>query len=142
MTRFGVNLLDTDHLFQDLLRELLPAEVSVAADLDVGSFAEVPFVTHYALANQDANSYGLWSVTLTIHAFVEPDAGWSDVVVPLYAGIYGWQHPERGIVQGVGAIESLDQEISAFSRVGGEAHMENKSVVQYTGSWQFTARNY
>lgn len=142
MSRFDVNLLDVDQLFQKLLSDIAPTGVDVAADLDVGSFASIPFVTHYALATQDANAYGLWSVILTIHVFVEPATGWTEVVVPLYRDIYAWQHPSQGIVPGVGAIESLDQEISAFSRVGGEAQMENKSVVQYTGSWQFTARNH
>lgn len=141
MDRFDVSLLDLDQLFDKLVREITPPEATVAADLDVGSFSEIPFVTHFSLASQDGNANGLWAVTLTLSIFAEPDPAF-DLVSDVYKGVWGWNNPTKGIVPGVGAIESIDEEISAFSRVGGQAQMENKVVIQYTGSWRITARNH
>lgn len=141
MGRFDVALLDTDHLFNTLVRDITPPHAEVVGDLDVGSFADLPVVMHYSTATQDGNANGLWTVTLTLNLFDEPANAW-DLVKAVYAGVWSWEDPLKGIVPGVGAIESLDQEISAFGRIGGEAQMENKTAIQYTGSWQFTARNH
>lgn len=142
MGRFDVNLLDNDLLFQTLVRDITPAEADVAGNLDIGSYAEMPFVTHYSLVTQDGNANGLWAVTLTLNVFYDPAVTSFDLVRTIYQGVWAWEDPTKGIVPGVGAIERLDQEISAFSRVGGEAQMENKTAIQYTGSWNFTARNH
>lgn len=141
MGRFDVTMLDNDRLFQALILEIAPAEASVAADLDVGSFADLPFITHFSNVAQEGNAAGIHSVTLTISIFGEPATVYP-IVQAVYSGVWGWDDPTKGIVPGVGAVESIDQEISAFSRVGGEAQMENKVAVQYTGSWQITARNH
>ena len=141
MGLFDVTLLNNDRLFQTLVREITPAPAEVAGDLSVNSFELLPFVMHSSVATQDGNANGLWTVTLTLNVFDEPATAW-DLVQTVYAGVWGWEDPTKGIVPGVGAIESLDQEISAFSRIGGEAQMENKTAIQYTGSWQFTARNH
>lgn len=138
---FDVDLLDNDRLFNTLVREITPAEAVVIGELDVGTFGEIPAVMHYSTATQDGNANGLWTVTLTLNVFDEPQTAWG-LARAIYSGVYGWQDPTKGIVPGVGAIESLDQEISAFGRIGGEAQMESKAVIQYTGSWQFTARNH
>lgn len=140
MGRFDVSLLDTDRLFNVLVREITPAHADVIGELSVGTFGQIPAVMYYATAMQDGNANGLWSVTLTLNVFDDPRTAW-DLTTAVYSGLYGWQDPTKGIVPNVGAIESLDQEISAFGRIGGEAQMENKSVIQYTGSWQFTARS-
>ncbi len=139
MGRFDVSLLDNDLLFQRLIVALAPPEMTVVGDLDVGSYAEIPLLTHFSTASQDGNANGLWTVTLTVSIFGEPATVYP-LVATIYSGIWGWDDPTKGIVSGVGAVESIDQEISAFSRVGGEAQMENKVAVQYTGSWQLTAR--
>jgi hypothetical protein len=141
MGRFDVKLLDNDQLFQKLIVGIAPPGASVAADLDVNSFEEIPFITHFSTAVQDGNANGLWIVTLSVSLFDEPANAFSRVE-QLYQGIWGWDDPTKGIVPGIGAIESIDQELSAFSRVGGEAQMENKTAIQYTGSWQLTARNH
>lgn len=139
--RFDVKLLDTDRLFQALVREITPPRADVASDLDVGSFGAIPFVMHSSSASQDGNANGLWTVTLTVHIFDEPEHAF-ELVSDLYSGIWSWNDPTKGIVPGVGALESLVDELSAFSRIGGEAQMENKTAIQYTGSWVFSARNY
>lgn len=141
MGRFDVSLINNDLIFQRLFEEVAPPEVTVVGDLDVGSFAEIPLLTHFSTVSQDGNANGLWTVTLTASIFGEPATVYP-IVEAIYAGIWGWNDPTVGIVPGVGAVESIDQEMSAFSRVGGEAQMENKVAVQYTGSWQLTARNY
>lgn len=141
MGRFDVALLDTDHLFNTLVRDITPPHAAVVGDLDVGSFGDLPVVMHYSTATQDGNANGLWTVTLTLNVFDQPATAWA-LVRTVYAGVWSWEDPLKGIVPGVGAIESLDQEISAFGRIGGEAQMENKTAIQYTGSWQFTARNH
>lgn len=142
MGRFDVTLLDNDGLFQALVIDIAPEEAMVAGDLDVGSFAEIPLVTHFSTATQDGNGRGLWSVTLTLSVFGEPATVFDNIVKPIYSGVYAWADPTKGIVPGIGAVEDIEQEISAFARVGGEAQMENKSVIQYTGSWQLAVRNH
>ncbi|WP_136057242.1 hypothetical protein [Microbacterium sp. K24] len=139
--RFAVELLDNDGLFQTLVREVTPERAEVAGNLDVGSYAEIPLVTHYSVATQEGNANGLWTVTLTLNIFDDPKTAY-ELVRAIYKGVWAWEDPTKGIVPGVGAIESLDQEISAFSRVGGQAQMETKAVIQYSGSWNFTARNH
>lgn len=135
-------LLDNDKLFQALTREIAPAHVEVAADLDVGSFAEIPFLTHFSLASQDGNGDGLWTVTLTLSLFDDPKTAFG-VADTLYSGVHGWdQSPTAGVVPGVGAVEAILTEISAFSRVGGEAQMEAKAVTQLTASWQLAVRKF
>jgi hypothetical protein len=141
MAVFDYALLDNDALFQALIVEIAPAGATVAADLDVGSFADLPFITHFSTAAQNGNGADLWDVTLTVSIFGEPATVYP-IVAAMYRGIRGWDDPTKGVVEGIGAVESIDQEISAFSRVGGEAQMESKAAVQYTGSWQFTARNH
>lgn len=141
MGRFDVSLLDTDGLFQSLITNVVGPDAAVGGDLDVQTFEYLPFVLHSSNASQEGNANSLWSVTLTVHVFAEPATAWP-LVQSVYSGIWAWEDPTQGIVPGVGAIESLDQEISAFSRIGGEAQMENKTAIQYTGSWVFTARSY
>lgn len=135
-------LLDNDGLFQTLVREITPAHVDVAADLDVGSYAALPFVTHFSVASQDRNARGLWTVTLTLSLFEDPLTAFS-LADTLYTGVLEWdEKPTAGVVPGVGGVESIENEISAFSRVGGEAQMEAKSITQLTGSWQLAVRKF
>ena len=141
MGRFDVALLDNDQLFNRLLTEVAPVDTTVAGDLDVGSYADFPLVTHFSLVSQDSNSHGLWTVTLSVSIFDEPETAYP-LVQAIYAGIWAWEDPTKGIVPGIGAVESITQEISAFSRVGGEAQMETKSAIHYAGSWVLTARNH
>lgn len=141
MGLFDVALLDNDGLFQTLIREIAPQHATVAADLDIDSYAELPFITHYSTTSQDGNANGLWTVTLSVSIFAEPSTAFA-LVKEIYRGIWAWEDPTKGIVPDIGAIERIDQELSAFSRVGGEAQMENKTAIQFTGSWQLTARNH
>ena len=135
-------LLDNDRLFQTLTREIAPSHVKVAGDLDVGSFAEIPFLTHFSLASQNANGRGLWTVTLTLSLFDDPHTAF-DNADTIYTGVLGWdESPTAGIAPGIGAVESIIDEISAFSRVGGEAQMESKAITQLTASWQLAVRKF
>lgn len=135
-------LLDNDGLFQTLVREITPVRADVAADLDVGTYAELPFVTHYSLASQDGNGGGLWTVTLTLSIFDDPHTAF-ELADALYTGVHGWdEHPAKGVVPDIGGVESILNEISAFSRVGGEAQMESKSTVQLSGQWQLAVRKF
>jgi hypothetical protein len=135
-------LLNNDRLFQTLMEEITPERATVAGDLDIGSFAELPFVTHYSTAAQDGNGRGLWTVTLSVSIFDEPATA-LELVDEVYTGIQGWSDlPTAGVVPGVGGVEDILNEISAFSRVGGEAQMENKTAIQYSGSWQLAVKKY
>jgi hypothetical protein len=135
-------LLDNDLLFQTLMRDMAPPHVGVAADLDVGTFAELPFVTHFSLASQDGNGRGLWTVTLTLSIFDDPHTAFN-LADTLYTGVHEWDElPMAGVVPDVGGVEAILNEISAFSRVGGEAQMEAKSAIQLTGSWQLAVRKF
>lgn len=135
-------LLHNDKLFQTLIREITPARATVAADLDIGSFADLPFVTHYSLPSQDANGRGLWTVVLNVSIFDDPSTAF-ELVDEVYTGIQSWDElPTAGVVPGIGGVEAIENEISAFSRVGGEAQMENKSAIQFSGSWQLAVRKF
>lgn len=135
-------LLHNDLLFQTLVREITPARAEVAGDLDIGSYAELPFVTHYSTVSQDGNGPGLWTVILSVSIFDDPATAF-DLVDEVYTGIQSWNElPMAGVVPNVGGVESIEQEISAFSRVGGEAQMENKSAIQFTGSWQLAVKKF
>ena len=135
-------LLHNDKLFQTLMRDITPVRATVAGDLDIGSYAELPFVTHYSLPSQDGNGRGLWSVVLNVSIFDEPDTVF-ELVDEVYTGIQRWDEmPTAGVVLGIGGVEAIEQEISAFSRVGGEAQMENKAAIQFSGSWQLAVRKF
>ncbi|RBO73535.1 hypothetical protein [Microbacterium sp. H6] len=135
-------LLHNDKLFQTLIREIAPVRARVAADLDIGSFAELPFVTHFSLPSQDSNGRGLWTVVLNVSIFDDPSTAF-ELVDEVYTGIQRWDElPTAGVVPGVGGVEAIENEISAFSRVGGEAQMENKSAIQFSGSWQLAVRKF
>lgn len=140
MGLFDVDLLDADLLFQKLFRDATAPEVTVIGDLDTGSYAEIPILTHYSSIAQHPSGNGLWIVTLTGTVIAETSNAF-DIARDMYKTVWAWHSPLEGIVQGVGAVESVE-DISAPSRVGGEAQMEAKSVVQYTGSWSITARNH
>lgn len=135
-----MKLLDSDLLFQTLLREAFPDAITVAADLDVGSNADLPLITHYSTATQSGNGNGLWQVNLTITMICETGQAF-DLANAIYAAVWSWHYPTNGIVPGVGAVEYVE-DVTAPSRVGGEAQMEAKQVVQYGGTWTIRARNY
>ncbi|MFJ4173409.1 hypothetical protein [Microbacterium sp. NPDC089696] len=135
-------LLDTGKLFQELTREITPEPIGVAADLDVGTFAELPFVTHSSFAAQDGNGRGLWTVTYTLSLFDGPSTAF-ELADALYTGVHGWdESPTAGVIPGVGGVESIINEISAFSQIGGEAQIESKATVQLTASWQLAVRKF
>lgn len=135
-------LLDNDGLFQKLVREITPERADVAGDLDVGTYADLPFVTHFSLASQDGNGRGLWTVTLTLSIFDEPTTAFP-LADEIYSGVHRWDdEATAGVAPGIGGVEAIEEEISAFSRVGGEAQMESKSTIQLTGSWRLAVRKF
>lgn len=139
MGRFDVTLFDNDQLFQRLLVGIaLPNEV-VGADLDEGSFGAVPFITHFSTASQDQNSNGLWTGTLTVNIFADTADAFT-IAKRFYAGIWAWNEPGVGVIAGVGGVSELG-DVAAFSRIGGPVQMESKAVVQYTGTFEYTATN-
>ncbi|MGF3056147.1 hypothetical protein [Microbacterium sp. YY-01] len=134
-----MKLLNTDLLFQTLLREAFPPEVAVVGDLDPGSYADLPLFTHYSTATQEGNGNGLWSVMLTVTLICETQDAFG-LASELYSIVWSWNMPRAGVVPGVGAIETV-QDSLAPARRGGEAQMEAKQIVQYDGSWNFRVRN-
>lgn len=134
-------MLDADTMFQSLLFDLAPTGAGVAAELDVGSFDALPYIVHSSQVQQDRNHEGLYTVTLSASLFLDHAETSFSFVSDMYDGIYSWvQSPTAGIVAGVGAIESMDQELSAFNRLTSGVQMMNKVVTQYVGSWEFTVR--
>jgi hypothetical protein len=135
-------LIDSDRLFQQLLVGIEIPGVTVAADLDVDSFDDVPFVTHNASIAQSGNSEGIWTAALTVTAFIEANTESFKTVQALYDGIHAWgEAPWDHIVPGVGAVETI-RDVEAFTRVGQAVRMFAKSVTQYTGSFELTIRNH
>lgn len=129
-------LLDGATLFQQLLMRDLTDRYAIASDLDVGSFDEVPVVTHYALLSQSAD--GEWSGTLTVNLFLEPATAFADADT-VYRVIRAWNvDPEDTIIPGVGAVETIE-DITAFVPVSGEVVMNNKAVRHYQGVFNITA---
>jgi len=137
MGRFDVVLLDNDGLFNTLLAGIAAADENVGAELDEGSYAEIPFISHFSTAAQDSNGPGLWKGTLTVNLFVDAATGFA-VAKRFYAGIHAWNEPGVGVIPGIGGITEIG-DISAFSRIGEAVQMEAKSVVQYTGSFEYAA---
>lgn len=139
-------LLNAARLFQALLDRDKPDGATVANDLDVDSFDDIPFITHNTLIAQTGNAPGLWDVTLTVNVFLEPrDAAGVpafDVVAAIYAAVHAWgEHPMNGIVPGVGAVESVD-DMNAFAPASGDVLMVNKVVRQYSATFGIQARTH
>lgn len=139
MGRFDVKLLDTDLVFQTLLTAALPM-VTVLADLDAESYGDIPLVTHTSFASQDANGKSLWDVQLTVSLSADAADAFTHAKT-LYEAVWAWDDPTKGIIPGVGGVESVE-DISAPSRVGGPVQLNAKTIVQYTGSWRLAVRNY
>lgn len=140
MGRFDVTLLDNDGLFNTLLNALATAGETVGAELDENSFSELPFISHFSTAAQDSNGPGLWTGTLTVNIFADAADGFA-VAGRFYAGIHAWNEPGVGVIPGIGGITAI-ADISAFSRIGDPVQIEAKSVVQYTGSFEYAATNH
>ena len=140
MGRFDASLLDGEQLFYRLLQGIVPSGVKVVGDLDPNTAAQIPSVMFSVIVAQEGNANGLWLATLTL-TFLDHTEDAFDNASEIYKGIYGWEDPTQGIVPGVGAVEEIVQEMTAFSRLGGEVPMETKTVSQYQGSWQFLVRN-
>lgn len=136
------DLIDSDRLFSRLLDALDIPGAEVAADLDIDSFDDVPFITHHSLIAQTGNAPGLWSAVLTVNVFLEATDATFGIVRAVYRGIHSWEDPESGIVPGVGAVESIDRDVEAFTRRGQSVDLNAKSVTQYTGSFELTIRNH
>ncbi|GAA2577318.1 hypothetical protein [Microbacterium binotii] len=139
-----MSLLDSDRLFQALLERLELPGATVVADLDFDSFDDVPLITHRSFVAQEGNGRGIWRATLTINAFVdissEPDP-WTTVIQPLYDGIHAWgDSPLAGVIDGVGAVSSVDRDIEALNRHGNAVELDAKSITTYTGSFELTIR--
>ncbi|MDQ1113933.1 hypothetical protein QE418_003381 [Microbacterium testaceum] len=133
-------LLNASKLFQTLLTRDGPPAAKVASDLDVGSFDDVPFITHSSQISQDRGP-GLWTVILTINLFLEPRDAF-DVADYVYSAVTEWgDDPDLGVVPGVGGVEDLE-DMNAFVPVSGEVSMVNKIVVHYQGSFTLTVRAF
>lgn len=131
-------LLNNDRLFQTLLTEALP-DIDVAADLDANTIESIPAVMHSSSVSQTVNADGLWEAILTVHLFAEA-RGAFDLAAYVYATIHSWGDlPLNGIVEGVGAVETV-ADMNAISRRSGEISMDNKQVVQYDGSFNLLIR--
>lgn len=140
MGRFDMSLLDNDGLFNTLLSAIAIEGENVGAELDEGSYAGIPYISHFSTAAQDLNGPGGWAGTLTVNIFVDAADGFA-VARRFYAGIHAWNEPGVGVIPGIGGITEIG-DISAFSRIGGVVQMEAKSVVQYTGSFEYAATNH
>lgn len=136
-----MSLLNAGRLFQTLLEDASDV-AEVAADLDVDSFDEVPFVTHSELIAQDGNANGLWTVTLTVNIFVDAARNPHETVSAIYDLIRSWgEHPTAGVVPGVGGVENVE-DLQAFTPLPGAAQMLNKVVRQYNGSFSIGVRHH
>ncbi|MBQ9917356.1 MAG: hypothetical protein IJO71_09170 [Microbacterium sp.] len=136
------DLIDADSLFSQLLDALEIPDATIAVDLDVDSFDDVPFVTHHSIIAQAGNGPGLWSALLTVNIFLEVTDDTFGVVQALYRGIHSWDDPDKGIVPEVGAVETVERDVEAFTRRGPSVDLNAKSVTQYTGSFELTIRNH
>ena len=132
-------LLDAALLFQRLLDESKPEGSTVAGDLDMDSFDEIPFITHSTLIQQAGNGPGVWNVTLTVNLFLDP-AGAFPVVAAVYRAIHAWgEDPDAGVVADLAGIEEVE-DLNAFVPVSGEVVMNNKVCRHYQGTFNIVAR--
>lgn len=135
-------LFDPDVLFQTLLVDLGIPGVTVAADVDADSFESVPIIIHNAQISQDRNGPGLWTCNLSITIHVDTDdPDHFEVVKAVYAGVWSWDWPTNGIVPDVAAVESVDRDNGAFTRLARGVPMLNKVVTPYAGVFELTLRN-
>ena len=138
-------MLATDELFQGLLTAIpTTADKEVAADLNVDSFEHLPMVTHSSIFAQDRNGRGLYSVTLSVSLFIDhAHPQMTEFIGELYDGIWKWDtDPHAGFLPSVGAVEAIERELSAFSRLTSGVQMPNNTITQYVGSWELTVREH
>ena len=130
-------LLNADRLFQTLLSDGL--DYDVAAELDADTIEDTPAMIHSSNFQQIGNGDGLWQGALTVHLFTFAASAFT-AASELYALIHSWgDHPLNGVVPGVGAVVTVD-DMNALSRSSGEVNMDNKQVVQYSGSFEITIK--
>ncbi|ALJ22043.1 hypothetical protein [Microbacterium sp. No. 7] len=137
-------MLNHTRLFQTLLTAVgnTHGAGGVAADLDVDTIDHIPFITHSSQAAQNRNGPGLYTVSLDVNIFLDHRETPFSFVQDIYDSIHAWvEHPfDTGTAPGVGAVTSIDNENSAFTRVTAGVHMTNKLVTQWRASWELTAR--
>lgn len=137
-------MLDSDTLFQGLLTAVpTTASKTVVADLAFDSLDDIPLVIHASTFAQDRNGPGLYSVTLSVTLYVDhSQPGMTEFIGQIYDGIRAWDtNPNVVLVPGVGAVESIERELSAFARFP-SVQMTNNVVTQYVGSWELVVREF
>ena len=131
-------LLNSDRLFQTLLATGL--EYDVAGELDADTIETMPAMVHSSSFQQNGNSDGLWQGILTVHLFAYAASAFT-AAAELYELIHSWgDHPLEGVVPGVGAVVTVE-DMNSLSRSSGEVSMDNKQVVQFSGSFEITIKH-
>ncbi len=137
-----MTLLNTGRLFNTLLEAHAGDPKNVANELDPFVMERLPFYVFRSVAARDRNHPELWGVSLTIYLYADPAEGWARANA-LDDAIASWCDASgRGIVPGVGAVETMDSETTALGPVSlaTESSLTNKSVIQFIGSWTLTVR--
>lgn len=129
-------LLDDERLVYTLLTEDAGAIGTIAADLDVESIDQVPFITFTTVGEGQTRGVGFWPVTLTLSVFAEATNAF-EITQQLYAVIHGWT---GRVVPGVGGVQDVD-DIAKFGRIGSNVDMIGKTISQRTGSFALTLRS-
>jgi hypothetical protein len=135
-------LIDADEFFQTLISNLSVSGLTVGADLGPDAGDQIPFISHNSILSQNANGPGLWTVNLTLTLYLEVTTTTFQTVKDVYAGVHGWGNGMGvdGFVMGLAAVVDVE-DVQAFTRVGQDVALNNKTVTQYVGSFELSIRN-
>ena len=134
--------IDPLQIFGTLLDDALnPHGVEVESMLTESSIDRLPLVVYTFIGSgQSTNGPGLWPGSLVVSVM---GASLSDATAKMrlvYGVITSWDDPENGVVDGQGAVESVEDE-SLFS-LSPKSTIIGKDVSQYDGSFGVSLRTF
>jgi hypothetical protein len=135
-------VIDYDELFLRLLTRDAPSAGMVAPENIAGEVDQLPAVIFDSvMAGQVSNGPGLWSGTLTVTVTGAPAEAWA-VFSALYDAVRTWAPYGGGTgrIDGVGAIERVDDVSFERPPGGGSPPAGGKGSQQYTGTWSVLLR--
>lgn len=131
--------IDTLKFFGDLLEEGLDNAASVESMLSETSIDRLPLVIYTFIGSgQSQNGPGLWSGSLIISTIDRTLSGATALQKTIYGIVTSWALPGNGVVDGLGAVESVEDE-SLFS-LSPKSSLIGKDVSQYDGSFGVSLR--
>lgn len=131
------NLLDVETMFDSLMTEIAPDDVTPIQEQHADSYDEVPFVSWTAI-NQGQYAHGLWNVTLVLAVVAEPTDLFR-ICSELYSGVQGWAVPGVGVLAAVGGVNTVTDG-GVFDKVS-EVRLPGKHLAQANATFQLTIQD-